>query len=142
MVSRSTPLRSLSWRRLAVHIALLAVMALALLPTLARTVAFAQAGHVLPFELCGSAGATRPGLSSAVTASADPADPGAAHASLDACQLCVLAASAAAVPVPSQPPGHISAGIAAEPLPSRPAAPRAQDLAAAIARPRGPPLNA
>jgi hypothetical protein len=157
MVSRSTPLRSPSWRRLAVHIAWLAVMALALLPTLVRTVAFAQAGHALPFELCRSARATGPdlsaasgiaglsGMSAVVTASSDPAaavDPKDGHAGLDACPLCVLAASAAAVPVPSQPPGHVSAGLTAEPLPSRPAAPRVQDLAATIARPRGPPLNA
>jgi hypothetical protein len=139
MVSRSHPLRSPSWQRLAVHIALLAVMALALMPTLVRTVAFAQAGLALPFELClGTRATSEPVASDARGDHGDHGD----HAVLDACQLCVLAASAAAMPMPVDGLGHVRASVAAEPLPIGSATHLVPDLATSIARPRGPPLNA
>ncbi|WP_130482240.1 hypothetical protein [Sphaerotilus mobilis] len=150
MVSRSKPLRSPAWRRLAVHIAWWAVLALALLPTLVRTVAhtgaLTQAGQVLPMDLCGSlrvAGAA--GAAGAAVAAPSPADTpaeGAAHATLDACAICVLAASVAAVPVPTEASRAAPAPLASDPLPALTPARPVSRLAASIARPRGPPLRA
>jgi Protein of unknown function (DUF2946) len=123
-------------RRLTAWMALVAMLAFALLPTLSRAMAFAGGGTAWA-EVCTPQGLKRVSLSDAGTDTGTPG-PNASH--LEACAFCSLATDGAA-PLPSSPVG------AALPL-GRTPTPRLFLQAAATlhawrsAQPRAPPSGA
>lgn len=122
-------------RRLTAWVALVAMLAFALVPTLSRAMAFAS-GDSTWAQICTPQGMRL--VATAATGGADPADaPLQAAVSLDHCAFCSMA-SDGAVPLP--------AGTALPPLPLRSAEPPRLFLQAAVtlpvwrsAQPRGPP---
>ena len=124
-----------SHRRLTVCIALVAMLAFALLPTLSRAMAFAVGGSAWA-EIC-----TPQGLRLVATGDAQPSDaPLQAGLHLDHCKFCSMATDGAA-PLPAAAPAlH---------LPLNGAEPPQRFLQAAVtphawrtAQPRGPPAAA
>jgi len=120
-----------------IWLALVAMLAVALLPTVSHALAHARAGAPAWAEVC-----TPQGLSRVAWASAAGRDtvPLQAAGHWEHCPLCTLAADH-----PSLPPAPAQAGVRrlfdAPPLPHTAQAPRAH-LSGFSAQPRGPPASA
>ena len=121
--------------RLPLWLALVAMLALALLPTLSHALAFARGGAAWA-EVCTPQGMRLVAVDAA-QAAADPDAPAQAAGRLEHCPLCALGADLPALP-PAAPAALALPLAAAEPPPLFLHAPRTL-FAWHSAQPRGPP---
>lgn len=125
----------MSRHRLPAWIALVAMLALALLPTVSHALAFARGGSAWA-EVCTPQGMRLVALDASQTA--DPAAPVQAAGHLEHCPFCALAADAP--PLPPAPAAALPQPLAATAVPALfLQAPRPL-FAWASAQPRAPPL--
>jgi len=118
-------------------LALVAMLALALLPTVSRAMAFATAGGSAWAEICTAQGMKRVALMNSQPGV--PAVPESAGGHLDHCPFCSL--SAQALHLPPVPPPAREASAAAGQLPRLFQQTPAEPFAWRRGQPRAPPLN-